>query len=213
MIERLVIRMPLWGWVALAALAAMALASGVFAVRERQRSRTAERNALRDPLTGVGNRLAFDHQLAIAWERAKRYDEGLGVLVLDLDGFKRVNDVGGHLAGDNVLRKVGKVIASRSRRSDVAARLGGDEFALLTSGPGVSGLSTLAKDLRASLKESGIDASLGSATRGPHDGDSAMVLHRADLAMYEDKAARKEAAEGAEPSAGARSPEVDLAQR
>jgi diguanylate cyclase (GGDEF)-like protein len=205
--------MPLWGWAALAALNVLALASGMFAVRERRRSRAAEQDALRDPLTGVGNRLAFDHHLAIAWERAKRYDEGLGVLVLDLDNFKQVNDAEGHLAGDKVLREVGNVIASRSRRSDAPARLGGDEFAVLASGPGVSGLATLAEGLRASLKEKGISVSLGFATRRPRDGDSTMVLHRADLAMYEDKAARRkgETVEGPVPSARAGSSNVNVA--
>ncbi len=183
--------MPLWGWVALVGLAVIALASWLMALRERRRSRRSERAALRDPLTGLANRLAFDHQLAIAWERSKRYESGLGVLVLDLDGFKLVNDAEGHLAGDSLLRDVGRVIASRTRRSDMAARLGGDEFVVLVSGPGASGLSTVGSDLRSALEQNGIEVSLGCAARGAEDVDPAAILHRADLAMYEDKAARR----------------------
>ena len=190
-IERLVAGMPLWGWIALVGLAVLALASGLLALRDRRRLRRAQRAALGDPLTGLANRLAFDHQLAIAWERAKRYEGGLGVLVLDLDRFKQINDVGGHQAGDNHLREVGRVISSRARRSDMAARLGGDEFVVLSSGPGASGLPTLASDLRSELEQNGIEVSLGWAAREPNDGDPAAVLHRADLAMYEDKAARR----------------------
>jgi diguanylate cyclase (GGDEF)-like protein len=85
----------------------------------------------RDPLTGLWNRRRFEQDIAYQLDRCKRYGEHAALVVMDIDGFKQVNDVLGHLAGDEVLCAIGETLSSRLRSSDHAARLGGDEFAVL----------------------------------------------------------------------------------
>src|SRR5262245_38407478 len=87
--------------------------------------------SLHDPLTGLYNRRGFDEQLAAAIARSLRYRWTFGVVVIDLDGFKAVNDRIGHQGGDAVLRQVGEQLRRGLRSGDTAARVGGDEFALL----------------------------------------------------------------------------------
>jgi diguanylate cyclase (GGDEF)-like protein len=93
--------------------------------------RATEERALRDSLTQLPNTESFLEQALRARSRAKRRGEHVGILYLDLDGFKRVNDTLGHGAGDQLLMSVGHRLRMVLRDSDVAARLGGDEFALL----------------------------------------------------------------------------------
>lgn len=97
----------------------------------RQAHDTATRQASTDALTGLGNRRAFDEQLALAVERARAMDVPLAVTMLDLNRFKRLNDSRGHAAGDAALRAVANEIRGAIRSDDVAARVGGDEFALV----------------------------------------------------------------------------------
>jgi diguanylate cyclase (GGDEF)-like protein len=168
------------------------VASGfaLLAVRAHRARKAAEHAALTDPLTGLANRPAFDHRLAIEWERATRYRRPLGFVMLDLDGFKEVNDTRGHAAGDEIMRQVGTNLAQRVRGPDLAARIGGDEFAVLaleTSGPG---LATLAEDLRRVIEELPIGVSVGWAERTDGDPGAAAMLSRADEAMYKDKELR-----------------------
>ncbi|HEY3185409.1 MAG TPA: GGDEF domain-containing protein [Gaiellaceae bacterium] len=87
--------------------------------------------ARRDPLTGLLNHQAFNDVLERELVRAERYDHGLTLVFVDLDGFKLVNDTCGHLEGDRVLQVVSSVLRSILRGSDVAGRMGGDEFAVL----------------------------------------------------------------------------------
>ncbi|MFK7959462.1 MAG: GGDEF domain-containing protein [Phycisphaerales bacterium] len=84
-----------------------------------------------DELTGLANRRWLNITLAGAWAEATRHDLPLGFIMIDLDGFKRLNDVAGHQRGDEILRLVGKVTAANCRAVDVAARYGGDEFSIL----------------------------------------------------------------------------------
>jgi len=146
-----------------------------------------------DPLTGLANRPAFDHRLAIEWERAARYQRPLGVLVVDLDGFKEVNDTQGHAAGDEVLRRVGASLARRVRGADLAARLGGDEFVVLAPETSAAGLARLAELVRGVVEELPVGVSVGWAERTDGDADAAAMLIRADEAMYEDKELRNPA--------------------
>lgn len=123
-----------------------------------------------DPLTGLANRRSFDRAVARAESQADREGSDLGVIALDIDGLKVINDRDGHDAGDGVLLAVAAVLHRFSRAHDLAARLGGDEFAILAH-TDTSGLTTAAARLRRLLNEAGITASIGWAMR---DGGSSV---------------------------------------
>jgi diguanylate cyclase (GGDEF)-like protein len=89
------------------------------------------RRARRDPLPELLNHRAFQQELTLELERARRYRHGLTLVFLDLDDFKLVNDTFGHLEGDRVLRRVAATLQQMLRGSDLAGRMGGDEFAVL----------------------------------------------------------------------------------
>jgi diguanylate cyclase (GGDEF)-like protein len=113
---------------------ALSLMARAVDLRRQQRAesdsrRRLERMALRDPLTGLPNRRAWNQQLRSP-HRRRRTDRWC-IALLDLDGFKQINTLHGHVTGDRVLRAVGKALARHLRESDFAARLGGDEFGLL----------------------------------------------------------------------------------
>ncbi len=84
-----------------------------------------------DHLTGLFNRLKFENDLTHEVGRAARYQHEFSVVMIDLDDFKRVNDIYGHAVGDEVLIRFGKILQDSTRSSDVVARLGGDEFSIL----------------------------------------------------------------------------------
>jgi diguanylate cyclase (GGDEF)-like protein/PAS domain S-box-containing protein len=165
-------------------------------VTERKRQAQAlEHRALHDPLTDLPNRtLLFDrlHQAVLA---AKREHQTMALLVMDLDGFKEVNDTYGHQAGDVVLKQVAKRLRSRLRDSDTVARLGGDEFALVLPGDDQTGATEAAARLMKALeapftvkgKRLAVGASIGVAVF-PQDGLYAdTLMRRADEAMYSAK--------------------------
>lgn len=162
--------------------------------------------ALHDPLTGLGNRQLLMEQLHRDLALAQRHHQGLGLLFVDLDGFKAVNDHHGHAVGDRVLQQVGERFHAAMRQSDLLARIGGDEFVVLVPQPGGPGeLRTLAAKLVAAaqlplgdlLPAEPIDPPLAlSASVGiacyPEDGDTADALLRAaDHAMYAAKQANR----------------------
>jgi diguanylate cyclase (GGDEF)-like protein len=99
--------------------------------------------SLHDPLTGLYNRRGFDEQLAAAISRSLRYRWSFGLVVIDIDGFKAVNDRIGHQGGDAVLRQVGERLRHGLRSGDIAARVGGDEFALLVHIDGPASLAAI----------------------------------------------------------------------
>ena len=86
-----------------------------------------------DGLTGIFNRRFFELRMAEEIERARRYDSGMGVIMIDIDQFKRLNDEFGHLLGDEVLRQVSSILHQQLRKIDVVCRYGGEEFAILLS--------------------------------------------------------------------------------
>jgi diguanylate cyclase (GGDEF)-like protein len=154
--------------------------------------------AATDELTGSPNRRAFLDRLlsAIATTEPGRPSV---VCLVDLDGFKGVNDRSGHLAGDVVLKQVAAALAAAVRETDTVARLGGDEFAVLArTGPDLPG-DALAERLRAAVATVGagigVTASVGLATIGAGD-DIEAVLHRADEAMYRAKSAGGDRVDG-----------------
>lgn len=150
--------------------------------------RTQEVLAATDPLTGYLNRRAFMDRLGAVTAAA---DDDVVVCLVDLDGFKAVNDSAGHAAGDAVLRAVARAVAGAVREADTVARLGGDEFAVLArTGPAEDG-AQVAERVRAAVaavgRSRGVTASVGAAVvrRGEDVHD---LLHRADTAMYRAKA-------------------------
>jgi diguanylate cyclase (GGDEF)-like protein len=175
-------------------LAILVLLSGKLRLeRERDQMR---RYALRDPLTGVFNRRALDGRLEHEMARHRRQGESFTVLVLDLDGFKRVNDRFGHEAGDDVLREVARALVGAVREQDTVARLGGDEFCVVapeTSERGAGGLVARIDQALAGVTAgiSGVSASIGLA-EFPADGARAPeLLAVADQAALDAKRARR----------------------
>ena len=90
-----------------------------------------EYQALRDSLTGLLNRRAFEEKIEEEFERAKRYQHPLSILILDIDDFKMINDTYGHHWGDNVLKRLAEEVRNRTRRSDLPTRYGGEEFVII----------------------------------------------------------------------------------
>ena len=155
-----------------------------------------------DPLTGLPNRLLFRDRLRHALERGHREHTPTCVLVLDLDGFKAVNDRFGHPTGDAVLIAVAATLTSVLRASDTAARLGGDEFAVVCENTERSAAEHLADRLREALPgtltlgtttvQVGLSIGIGSVDGGadPEEAQET-VVREADTAMYADKARRR----------------------
>ena len=150
-----------------------------------------------DPLTGLPNRLLLVSHLEHAIKVAQRENSILAVLVLDLDRFKEVNDVFGHLAGDELLQQVAQRLMSRLRAADTVCRLGGDEFViLLESITQIEDAALVANDIIMTLSEPwqlskdievGIGASVGIALYPEHNHQAEQLLQQADTALYQAK--------------------------
>ena len=147
-----------------------------------------------DHLTELFNRRAFDERLGELCARSERYGWPFGLILLDLDGFKGVNDRLGHPAGDAVLKAVGDELRRRLRAGDVAARLGGDEFAVLFPNLQERRVSELVGRVEGAIvravPNADVSVSAGVAL-APADGVTATALyHRADQELYEQKRRR-----------------------
>jgi diguanylate cyclase (GGDEF)-like protein len=147
-----------------------------------------------DPLTRLGNRRAFTARLAEVSHRSARYDRPFGLVVLDVDGFKALNDVNGHLAGDVALKAIGDVLRRTLRRSDTAFRLGGDEFALILAEARADEARRVVERIGAGI--AAVPAGEGTVLRasfgialGTSTPDPEALLRAADAAMYEAKRA------------------------
>jgi diguanylate cyclase (GGDEF)-like protein len=186
-VTRIISEIPAWVAWALAGLGLIALAGLVLFLRERYRRRSAEEDAMLDELTGISNRKAFDRRLDLEWRRAARYGRSLGLMVMDLDGFKQINDIKGHAAGDRVLRDVAQALDKRMRDTDLVARIGGDEFAVICPETGINELMTIRRQLsEQTIREIGevVGLSIGVAEYVPSDDDATSILARADESMY-----------------------------
>lgn len=154
-------------------------------------------DSLHDALTGLPNRTLMGDRFDQLLEAGARSGATSGLLLMDLDRFKEVNDTFGHHYGDELLRQIGPRLRTRLRRSDTVARLGGDEFAILL--PNVDSLAAatmvaeaLHDALEAPFHVEGVDldveASIGVVVSGKHGEDAVTLLQHADTAMYVAKA-------------------------
>lgn len=158
--------------------------------------------AVTDELTGLANSRSFRESVDQEAARAERFKHPLSLIILDLDGFKAVNDTHGHLQGDEVLRTVGRLLTSEPRGIDIAARYGGEEFVVALPETGSEGAIEVAERLRARLEQEEIrmtegdgsmkvTASFGTATMPDVAGDVRELFAAADEALYEAKRAGK----------------------
>ncbi|MDP2832226.1 MAG: diguanylate cyclase [Pseudomonadota bacterium] len=154
-----------------------------------------ERLAHYDPLTGLPNRILMHAQLNHALDRARRHKERVAIMVLDLDGFKTVNDSLGHPAGDLLLQTIAGRLQQLLRREDTVARMGGDEFAVIVeaiSNPGLIAekiIQAVSEPVELDGHSALVTASVGIALY-PEDGnDTTSLLQAADMAMYASKQA------------------------
>ncbi|MFO7571678.1 MAG: bifunctional diguanylate cyclase/phosphodiesterase [Gaiellaceae bacterium] len=174
----------------------LAFLAGACGIYLSGRAISARSNALHDPLTGLPNRVLLEDRIEQALRRSARSGEPFAVVVVDLDGFKNVNDLRGHGTGDAVLRMLARRFEEVLRTSDTVARVGGDEFVVLSLGAGDDEeTALLASRLRRALREPftvngttvEIDGSIGWAIH-PADGETpAELLERADVQMYATK--------------------------
>jgi len=161
-----------------------------------EQDRRVRHEADHDSLTGLANRRALERTLDAALARAGARSRSVGIVMLDLDGFKAINDTYGHAAGDDALREVAMRLRRCVRERDLVARLGGDEFVVvLTDLGGRSGaVQDSVERVREALAEPydalELRAAIGVATFPADGGTAADLLAQADRAMYVDKAAR-----------------------
>jgi diguanylate cyclase (GGDEF)-like protein len=149
-----------------------------------------QQQAITDPLTGIKTRRFFWEALTAEWKRASRSGRPFSVVFIDLDKFKEVNDTLGHLEGDLVLARVGRLLEQKCRQSNVVARYSGDEFVVLMPETGVEQAQTLAERLRdwlnndPMLKEHHITGSFGVASFPLHGLAAEDIVRVADSGMY-----------------------------
>lgn len=160
--------------------------------------RRTDEEARRDPLTGLANRRVLEEQIHQAILRYKRDGERFSVLMLDLDNFKRINDLLGHQAGDELLQTAATRLQGLVRETDTIARFGGDEFLILQSSVatnrGVHRLcARICRQLGATYKLAGremrMPASIGAVVATEELGEAADYIRAADMALYSAKAA------------------------
>ncbi|VAW79884.1 hypothetical protein MNBD_GAMMA14-1513, partial [hydrothermal vent metagenome] len=154
--------------------------------------------AVRDPLTGLANRRAFDERLAESLDDSLRQLRKICLLMIDIDHFKKINDEHGHQIGDKILQFVASVLKKNFKGKDLVARFGGDEFAVIVENAPIAGVRKVAETIREQVSESTlkrtdtgeplgtVTISIGYDCLKPDDkpGD---VLMRADKALYSAK--------------------------
>jgi len=172
------------------------------AFHRHKAERSLREDAIRDPLTRLFNRRMLNLTVERELSRAKRAGTPVGVILLDIDHFKRLNDNFGHQAGDMVLRRIAEQLRLRLRKADMACRYGGEEFVLVM--PEVSGLYARermeelrlrVKSLRLAYNGTGLGTvtlSLGIAVYPEHGKTPEALLRAADAAMYKAKAAGRD---------------------
>jgi diguanylate cyclase (GGDEF)-like protein len=151
--------------------------------------------ATRDLLTGLYNRNYFNETIAREIERAKRQDENISVIMIDIDRFKQINDSYGHLHGDGMLRECASILTRATRKSDIVCRFGGDEFLIVTSGNDGHGHGSIISRIDEYVSEwnrqyasdnYSLSLSIGWSVL-PQEGHLMAALSEADRLMYEEK--------------------------
>jgi diguanylate cyclase (GGDEF)-like protein len=144
-----------------------------------------------DGLTGIFNRRYFELRMAEEIERARRYDSGMGVIMIDIDQFKRLNDEFGHLLGDEVLRQVSSILHQQLRKIDVVCRYGGEEFAILLSQTSPQHSLAVAEKLRRMVETwqfpgvpRPVTISAGTANYPDHGTTRDELVKAADAGLY-----------------------------
>jgi diguanylate cyclase (GGDEF)-like protein len=185
------VRPGLLAWTGLLNLGFMLVVAYLMATLRRQ-IEAAENVARSDSVTGLFNRRAFLEVLQLQLSLAARDGKPTTLAYLDLDDFKRINDLSGHEAGDDVLRLIATTLQESTRRTDVVARLGGDEFALLIVGADqINAVAVIAKVRHAlqqlAAKRTGVTCSIGCVTFKPPPPSASAALRAVDALMYQVK--------------------------
>jgi diguanylate cyclase (GGDEF)-like protein len=163
---------------------------------------TVQRQAVTDELTGLFNHRRFQEVMSTEVERARRYDQEMGLIMLDIDNFKRVNDTYGHMQGDMVLREVARVLRQSSREIDEPARYGGEEMAVALPQTDLEGAFRFAERVRRRIEalelplldgdgSLRVTASFGAASLSRAGGDKDALVAAADAALYRAKRSGK----------------------
>jgi diguanylate cyclase (GGDEF)-like protein len=160
--------------------------TGIYVKRESQ----AKAEGMTDMLTTLMNRRGWDQAVKEAEAKCKKENLNACVIVIDLDGLKKINDTEGHAKGDEFIRRAGNALKIAARREDILARLGGDEFACLSVGCVPEHANVVLKRLSHALQKASVPASLGYAMRDLA-GSISSAFQEADQAMYTHKRARK----------------------
>ncbi|MDX1588194.1 MAG: GGDEF domain-containing protein [Oleiphilaceae bacterium] len=162
--------------------------------RTRSKIRGLDKAVRTDPLTQIANRAQLDNELDLEIKRCERYGSPLGLIFLDIDHFKDLNDTQGHLEGDRILCALAEILSERIRDADTVGRWGGEEFLILCRNSHQGDAMNLAEMLRATIEEARLNgqppvtASFGVA--GYRQGDTlASLVDRADQALYQAKLA------------------------
>ncbi|TCD15193.1 GGDEF domain-containing protein [Oricola cellulosilytica] len=160
-----------------------------------EKSATFQQAALTDPLTGLQNRRYFDDALAQYMEEFARIERPLGIMIIDIDHFKSINDTHGHDVGDEVIKSLAKTVLEYTRYHDIAARIGGEEFAVVAPNLSMDELNRLANRLRLAVAELAmkignvrlrITVSIGVAIWDGKE-TTAKLYKRADSNLYQAK--------------------------
>jgi len=167
----------------------------------QERTRTLEQLAHHDPLTGILNRRGFELSFAIQQNRAGRTGQPLGLLLIDIDNFKPINDAHGHHAGDQVIMAVASRLTGLLRSYDICARWGGDEFLVLLGDAGPDALQAVSAKIIAAMREPpvalaqgvsrAVSVSIGACLVHPRE-TLATATYRADAALYDAKQAGRD---------------------
>lgn len=165
----------------------------VYPLRNALNYNDALNQALIDPLSSLGNRVALDNSLEHQWQMAQRYEQHLGVLMIDIDFFKKINDNYGHDMGDDVIRHVAESIKVTTRQTDMAFRYGGEEFLVLLNKTTILGSSIIAERIRENIanlrlvdtngQSINVTASIGGTHLKPGISKTKLV-READKALY-----------------------------